>query len=240
MTETLSLFRDDAYLQTCTAEIIDVRDHGILLDKTIFYPTGGGQPGDTGYLLLGDGRRLTITDTIKGPALGEILHIIDSQEQPPPAGTPVTAFLDWERRYKHMKMHTALHLLSAVLPFPVTGGQVGMDRSRLDFDIPEMSVTKEEITEKLCALIEGDHSVDATFITDDELARRPELIKTMSVKPPTGAGTVRLIKVQDLDLQPCGGTHVRRTGEIGPIEVIKIEKKGRQNRRVVLGFSTTV
>lgn len=237
MSKTLPLFRDDAYLQTCPAEIVDVREQGIILDQTIFYPMGGGQPGDTGYLLLENGERLAVTDTVKGSLPDEIIHVLDPQNAKPPLKTRVTAVLDWDRRYKHMKMHTALHLLSAVLAYPVTGGQVGAERSRLDFDIPEMTTTKDEINEKLHAMISGDHPVSATSITDEELSNRPELVKTMSVKPPTGAGTVRLIRVEQLDLQPCGGTHVRRTKEIGAVEVIKIEKKGRQNRRVILGFS---
>lgn len=233
MSTSIPLFRDDAYLQTCLAEIIDVRDQGVILDQTIFYPMGGGQPGDTGYLLLDNGDRLTVTDTIKGALPGEIIHVLDPQNAKPNSKTKVTAVLDWEKRYNHMKMHTALHLLSAILSYPVTGGQVGTERSRLDFDIPEMTVTKEEITEKLHAMINGDYPIDAASITDS----RPELVKTMSVKPPMGSGIVRLIKIEGLDLQPCGGTHVRRTKEIGSIEVIKIEKKGRQNRRVVLGFT---
>jgi misacylated tRNA(Ala) deacylase len=237
MSKTLPLFRDDAYLQTCPAEIIDVRDQGVILDQTIFYPMGGGQPGDTGYILLENGERLTIIDTVKGALPGDIVHVLDPQSVKPNLKTKITAVLDWERRYNHMKMHTALHLLSAVLSYPVTGGQVGAERSRLDFDIPEMTITKEEIAEKLRTMIQGDHSVSVASITDGELNERPELVKTMSVKPPVGSGTVRLIKIENLDLQPCGGTHVRRTKEIGSIEVIKIEKKGRQNRRIVLGFS---
>lgn len=237
MSKTLPLFRDDAYLQTCVAEIIDVRDQGVILDQTIFYPMGGGQPGDTGYLVLESGEPINVIDTVKGGLPGEIIHVLDPQGAKPNLKTKITAVLDWERRYTHMKMHTALHLLSAVLPYPVTGGQVGAERSRLDFDIPEMAMTKEEITEKLHVMIQGDYPVDAASITDDELNKRPELVKTMSVKPPVGSGTVRLIKIENLDLQPCGGTHVRRTKEIGSIEVIKIEKKGRQNRRVVLGLS---
>ncbi len=239
MSKTLPLFRDDAYLQTCIAEIIDVRDQGVILDRTIFYPMGGGQPGDTGYLLLENGERLAVIDTVKGTLPGEIVHILDPQSAKPSAKIKVTAVLDWDRRYNHMRMHTALHLLSAVLSYPVTGGQVGAERSRLDFDMPEMSITKEEITKKLHTMISGDHAVSATSITDEELSNRPELVKTMSVKPPTGSGTVRLINVEKLDLQPCGGTHVRRTKEIGSVEVVKIEKKGRQNRRVILGFSNS-
>lgn len=198
---------------------------------------GGGQPGDTGHLLLENGERLTVIDTIKGALPNEIIHVLDPQTPKPISKMKITTILDWERRYNHMKMHTALHLLSAVLSYPVTGGQVGAERSRLDFDIPEMTITKEEINEKLLAMIQGDYPVSAASITDEELNERPELVKTMSVKPPTGSGTVRIIKIEDLDLQPCGGTHVRRTKEIGSIEVVKIEKKGRQNRRVVLGFS---
>lgn len=236
MTETL--FREDAYLKSCEAEVVAVNERGgIVLDRTVFYPTGGGQPGDTGTLTLADGSSLRIGTAVKGEAPDEIVHVPAEGETPPPVGSKVTATIDWDRRYRLMRMHTCMHLLSAVLPFPVTGGQVGDDKGRLDFDMPELDQSKEEITEKLNALVQAGHDVTPTWITDDELAAEPELVKTMSVKPPTGQGRVRLIEVAGCDLQPCGGTHVRNTAEIGAVLVRKIEKKGRQNRRVSLAFA---
>ena len=234
---TEQLFRDDAYLTECAATVVSVNDRGgIILDRTIFYPTGGGQPGDSGTMTLSDGRTLRIATTVKGDAPDQIVHVPAEGEAVPAPGEAVTLTLDWERRHAHMRMHTCLHLLSAVLPYPVTGGQVGADKGRLDFDIPEAVLDKDEITARLNDLVGRDAPVAARWITDDELAAQPDLVKTMSVKPPTGAGHVRLIEVADLDLQPCGGTHVQRTGEIGPVEVRKIEKKGRQNRRVSIQF----
>lgn len=235
MTETV--FRDDAYLKSCEAQVVEVNDRGgIVLDRTVFYPTGGGQPGDSGCLRIADGTEIAIATTVKGDG-DEIVHVPSDGPGDLSAGQTVTAEIDWARRHAHMRIHTCLHLLSAVLPFPVTGGQVSEDRGRLDFDIPEGGLDKEEITAKLNELIAGDHSVAAEWITDDELAAQPDLVKTMAVQPPKGSGRVRLIRVADLDLQPCGGTHVRRTGEIGAVVVRKIEKKGRQNRRVAIAFA---
>lgn len=236
MTETL--FRDDAYLTSCEAQVVAINERGgIVLDRTVFYPTGGGQPGDTGALTLADGAGVRIATTVKGDAPDEIVHVPAEGETLPGVGARVTATIDWDRRYRLMRMHTCMHLLSAVLPFPVTGGQVGDDKGRLDFDMPELAQSKEEITEKLNALVQAGHEVTPTWITDEELAAKPDLVKTMSVKPPTGQGRVRLINVADCDLQPCGGTHVRNTSEIGAVLVRKIEKKGRQNRRVSLAFA---
>lgn len=235
MTELL--FRDDAYLKSCEATVLSVNGQGgIVLDRTVFYPTGGGQPGDSGSLLLPDGRAVRIAKAVKGEGPDEIIHVPEEGETMPTPGDRVQAMLDWDRRHAHMRMHTCLHLLSAVLPFPVTGGQVGADKGRLDFDMAE-TPDKDEITARLNELVARDDAVSARWITDDELAAQPELVKTMSVKPPTGAGHVRLIAVAGLDLQPCGGTHVARTGEIGRVEVRKIEKKGRLNRRVSIAFA---
>jgi misacylated tRNA(Ala) deacylase len=228
------LFRDDAYARECAATVTAVDERGIQLDRTVFYPTGGGQPGDQGSLRLADGREVAIVDTRKGDGPDGVVHVPAEGAPSLAVGDPVTATIDWDRRYRHMRMHTCLHLLSAVLPFPVTGGQVGAERSRLDFDMPEMTLSKEEITEKLNDMIAGDDAVGARWISDDELQAQPDLVKTMSVKPPMGYGQVRLIEVAGRDLQPCGGTHVRQTGEIGAVAVSKIEKKGRQNRRVVI------
>ncbi|MCP4250120.1 MAG: alanyl-tRNA editing protein [bacterium] len=235
---TEEIFRQDTYVRSCEATVTAVNERGgIILDKTVFYPTGGGQPGDKGTLRYGGGREIRIATAVKGEAPGEIVHVPDDGQAVPAVGDTVTAEIDWERRHLHMRIHTCLHLLSAILPFSVTGGQVAVDKGRLDFDIPEGGLDKAQITEQLNQLIAEDHPVSTGWITDEELAARPDLVKTMSVKPPRGAARVRLINIKDLDLQPCGGTHVARTGEIGRVEVRKIEKKGRQNRRVVVGFA---
>ena len=234
---TEEIFRQDAYTRSCEATVTAINERGgIILDKTVFYPTGGGQPGDNGKLRCNDGREISIATAVKGEAPGEIVHVPEDAQVAPAAGDTVTAEIDWERRHRHMRIHTCLHLLSAILPYPVTGGQVAVDKGRLDFDIPDGGLDKAHITARLNQLIAEDHPVSADWITEEELAAQPDLVKTMSVKPPRGAGRVRLIDIKDLDLQPCGGTHVARTGEIGRVEVRKIEKKGRQNRRVVVGF----
>ena len=232
---TEAVFRQDAYATSCDAVVTAVTDAGIALDRTVFYPNGGGQPGDTGLLLMADGTAIDIIDTRKGEAPDAIVHV-PSDPKDLKAGDKVRAEIDWPRRYAHMRLHSCLHLLSAVLPFPVTGGQVAADKGRLDFDMPE-SPDKDAVTAQLNAMIAADHPVGARWIADDELAAQPDLVKTMSVKPPTGAGRVRLIEIDGLDLQPCGGTHVARTGEIGPVLVAKIEKKGKMNRRVVVRFA---
>ncbi len=229
---TEHVYGGDAYAQSCDAVVTAAGAGGVELDRTVFYPRGGGQPGDTGRLTWSGGEA-EIVDAIKGEEAGSVIHVLAEGATPPPQGEPLTATLDWDRRYRLMRMHTCLHLLSAVLDYPVTGGQVGDGKGRLDFDIPEATLDKEEITAKLNELVEADHGVEEEWISDEELAAKPDLVKTMSVKPPVGAGRVRLLRIGgDVDLQPCGGTHVRRTGEIGAVRVRKIEKKGRQNRRV--------
>lgn len=233
MTELL--FRDDAYLQACDATVIAVNGNAVELDRTVFYPMGGGQPGDVGRLVLEDGRALAVVDATKGGA--GVVHVLAPDAPPPAVGAKVKAEIDWPRRHRLMRMHTCLHLLSAVLPYAVTGGSVGDGKGRLDFDIPEATLDKDAITAKLNELVAGDHEVGTSWISDDDLAAKPDLVKTMSVKPPTGTGRVRLVEVKGLDLQPCGGTHVRRTGEIGKVAVVKIEKKGKLNRRVAVEFA---
>jgi misacylated tRNA(Ala) deacylase len=234
---TEPLFARDAYLKDCEATVTAVHDNGVELDRTVFYAQGGGQPGDTGTLTPAGGAALAVTNAIKGETPGSIVHLLAEGAPPPAVGTKVTAAIDWDRRHKLMRMHTCMHLLSAVLPYPVTGGSVGDEKGRLDFDIPEATLDKDEIGAKLAALIAADHPVSEEWITDAELDAQPDLVKTMSVQPPRGAGKVRLLRIGDnVDLQPCGGTHVKRTGEIGAIEIGKIEKKGRQNRRVNLRF----
>lgn len=233
------VFRDDPYTARCDAVVVATTGRGgIVLDRTVFYPTGGGQPGDSGSMQLDDGSAITIATTVKGsdedggPDI--VVHVPAEGSTLPAPGTRVTAMLDWNRRHNHMRVHTALHLLSAVLSYPVTGGQISEGRGRLDFDIPEGGLDKETITQELNRLVMADEPVEADWISDAELAAQPDLVKTMSVKPPSGAGKVRLIRIRGLDLQPCGGTHVARTSEIGPVTVTKIEKKGRQNRRVAI------
>ena len=229
MTDTL--FRDDAYRSECTARVEAVTEHGVILDATVFYPQGGGQPGDTGTLRW-DGGEAEVIDTRHGHD-DTIVHVLAEGSERPNRGAEVTATIDFERRHRLMRMHTCLHLLSAVLPYPVTGGQVSDGSGRLDFDLPD-APEKAEVEKALNALIEADHAVGSRWIDEAELEARPELVKTLSVQPPKGAGRIRLIDIPGVDLQPCGGTHVERTGEIGPIRVRKIEKKGRQNRRVKL------
>ena len=231
MTELV--FRDDPYAKSCQATVAAVTSEGIELDRTVFYPTGGGQPGDSGRLSFA-GAAIAIAHAVKGTGPESVIHVpTDGAAVARLApGAPVEAVIDWERRYRLMRMHTCLHLMSAVLPYPVTGGSVGDGKGRLDLDIPEASLDKDEITARLNQLIGEGHPVSAEWIDETNLAAQPELVKTMAVKPPAGAGRVRLIRVQDLDLQACGGTHVANTSEIGTVAVRKIKKKGRHNRRV--------
>jgi len=234
MTELL--FRDDGYLRSCTARVTAVDERGIRLDRTVFYPNGGGQPGDTGVLRLGSGETSTIADAVKGAA-AEVIHVPAAGAPSLAPGQEVTAEIDWERRHRLMRMHTCLHLLCAVVPGAVTGGQVSDGRGRLDFDVPGSALDKDAIAAGINKLIAEGHEAAPRWIADDELAARPELVRTMSVKPPSGAGRVRLMEVAGVDLQPCGGTHVRNTAEIGPVAITKIENKGRQNRRVNIAFA---
>ncbi len=236
MTATACLFRDDAYARECDAVVIGVTpEGGIVLDRTGFYAQGGGQPGDVGHLSAGGGEVAT-ANTVYGADRASIVHV-PAGACPLRPGERVSARLDWERRYVRMRVHTALHLLSVVLPFPVTGGAIGDGDGRLDFDIPEARLDKGALTEKLNELIARDATVRERWITDAELDANPNLVKTMAVKPPRGAGRVRLVEIEGIDLQPCGGTHVRRTGEIGSVTVTDIEKKGKQNRRVRIALA---
>jgi misacylated tRNA(Ala) deacylase len=235
MTELL--FRDDGYLRSCAARVIAADGRGVRLDRTVFYPTGGGQPGDTGVLRLATGQSITVVDTVRGGGPDEVIHIPAPDATLPAPGTELVAEIDWERRYRLMRMHTCLHLLCGIVPGAVTGGQVSGGRGRLDFDVPGSSLDKEVLASRLNELIREAHPVGPRWITDAELAAQPELVRTMSVKPPTGMGQVRLIEISSIDLQPCGGTHIRNTSEIGSIAVIKIENKGKQNRRVILAFA---
>ena len=234
---TKPLFIEDAYLRDAKAEVFAVTDEGgIILDRSIFYATGGGQPGDSG-MLTWEGGKIDIATTVKGE--GGAIILVPAEPNPlPTVGAQVTQTLDWERRHRHMRVHTALHLLSVVVPLPVTGGSIGPDKGRLDFDMPEAPEDKAALEDTLNKLIDCDFEVSMEWITEDELAANPSLVKTMSVQPPKGAGRVRLVRIGEgdntADLQPCGGTHVRYTSEIGRVRLGKVEKKGKQNRRVYL------
>jgi misacylated tRNA(Ala) deacylase len=235
------LFREDSYLTACDATVAALTDAGgIVLDRSVFYAASGGQPADRGLLTMTTGDVIRIDGaSFTDAAKTEIAHLpAATGGVVPKLGEPVQATIDWELRHARMRMHTALHLLSAVLPYPVTGGAVGDVEGRLDFDIPEAGLDKDEITAKLAAMIAADAPVRSFWITDAELEAQPNLIKTMSVKPPMGTGRVRLIEIVGYDLQPCGGTHVRSTAEIGTVRVTQIEKKGKQNRRVRIAFGS--
>jgi misacylated tRNA(Ala) deacylase len=237
---TECLFRDDSYLKQCDARVLAITAQGgIVLDRTVFYANSGGQPGDSGTLICADGTGVPIATAVyTDGAKSEIAHVpADGASPALKVGDVVTAAIDWDQRHARMRMHTALHLLSAALPYAVTGGSVGERESRLDFDIPEAGLDKDAITATVNEMIARNAAVSSRWITDEELAANPGLIKTMSVKPPMGTGRVRLIEIAGLDLQPCGGTHVRATAEIGAVRVTQIEKKGKQNRRVRLALA---
>ena len=241
---TRALFRDDAYLTHCDATITAIDEQGIHLDQTVFYPLGGGQAGDSGVLTLADGTRIDIADTRKakfeGATPDDAVHVPAPGQEALVAqlavGQRVTAQIDWARRYRHMRLHTASHLMCAVLPYPVDGCSITSDYARLDFATVE-PIEREQVETRLAELVGGAHAVVTQWITDDEMATRPELVRTMSVKPPMGLGRVRLLRIDGVDLQPCGGTHVRNTQEIGALRVAKLEKKSARTRRLVLEFA---
>ena len=233
---TSLLFREDAYLTTTNASVLSVSEHGgIVFDKSVFYPNSGGQAGDIGEISWLDGNSCAIENTVKTDD-GLPMLIASRDQVIPSVGMICKQTLNWTNRYRHMRMHTALHLLSVIIPLPVTGGQITSEKGRLDFDMPDAPDDKQMLEDQLNDLISKDYSITETWISDEELSQNPTLVKTMSVQPPIGTGKVRLVKIgndsQTIDLQPCGGTHVRKTSEIGSIVFGKIEKKGRQNRRV--------
>ena len=234
---TQLLFRDDAYLAIADARVIAVRDHGIELDRTIFYPLGGGQQGDAGTLVRASGERIAIADTRKGDALDTILHLPAPDAARLEPGESVALEIDWPRRYAMMRLHTALHVMSCVVVAPVTGGNIAPQKARLDFDIDMSLLDAQRIERETNALIARAVDTETVWITDDELDARPELVKTMSVQPPRGGGRVRLLRIPGIDLQPCGGTHVRNIGEIGAIRVLRIRSEGRRNRRVEIALA---
>ncbi len=230
---TEELFREDSYLRTCDATVTAVDDGRVYLDRTVFYPTGGGQPGDTGTLRDADGREYRVIDTVKSDQ--GVAHVLAEGAVAPATGDRVTAEIDWARRYRLMKMHTCMHVLSYVVPLGVTGGSIRDGSARLDFDAPE-PLDKEDIDRRLNDAIRTGAAVGKRWISDEELDAQPELVKTLSVQPPRGSGRIRLIEIDGLDLQPCGGTHLENINEIGPVRVKKIEKKGKHNRRVIVEF----
>ena len=234
------LFRDDAYLSVADAGVVAINDRGgIMLDRTNFYATSGGQPGDTGFFERKDGSRIAIAATVTGETRDEIIHVPATGEAAPEIGEELVLRIDWDRRYRLMRMHTACHLLTVVCPYPITGAAVGENESRVDFDLPDAGVTREDASARLMQLVETGHPVFARRIAERELATNPGLVKSKNVRPPSGAGTVRLVCIGDdgsVDSQPCGGTHVSATDEVGEIHIGKIEKKGRENRRFRIRF----
>lgn len=240
MAVTEALFREDAYLREAGAKVLGVNERGgIRLDRTIFYATSGGQPGDTGRIVRANGEAVEIAGTITGESKDEIVHLPAPGQPALEPGEAVTLRIDWERRQKLMRMHTACHLLTVICPYPITGAAVSEEDSRVDFDLPDAGFTKEEVTARLQELIAADHPVSTRWIGDEELGANPSLVKSKNVRPPMGSGRIRLVLIGEngsIDSQPCGGTHVRSTGEIGEIHVGKIEKKGRENRRFRLRF----
>lgn len=225
---TEELFRHDSYLRECEAVVTAADGAGIVLDRSVFYPAGGGQPGDTGALRW-QGGNATVVDTRYGDD-GTIRHILAEGAEPPTVGDTVTAEIDWDRRYRHMRMHTALHLLGSILQYGVTGGSISAEKSRLDFDMQD-PVDKKEVNRALKALVEENHGVTCRWISDEQLEAQPDLVRTLSVQPPKGAGKIRLLEIEGVDLQPCGGTHLRSTGEVGQVCIGKVENKGKHNRR---------
>ncbi|CAJ0715915.1 hypothetical protein LMG6871_01615 [Ralstonia edaphis] len=236
---TLKRFDEDAYRATCDATVVAVHSEGVELDATVFYARSGGQAGDTGTLVLADGQTIAIADTVYSADRQTVLHVpADSADVSLLApGTPVTATIDWDRRHRLMRLHTCLHLLGSLIPVPVTGCGISPDAGRIDFDLPESTLDRDTLTTQLNELIGRNTPVRIDLITPEELAAQPELVRTIGAAPPAGASAIRIIHIDGIDRQPCGGTHVRATGEIGRVVVTKIEKKSRQNRRVAVAFA---
>ena len=239
---TALLFRDDAYLAQTTARVVAINEQrGIELDRTVFYATSGGQPGDSGVLIASDGTQTPIVTTVHPDGdKTRVVHVPAEDAPLPPVGGTVTLTIDWDRRHRLMRMHTALHLATVIFPFPITGAQVGTDKGRVDFDMAEAPEDVAALEAELNRLVSADHPVVSEWIEDSVLDANPDLVKSLHVAPPRGQGRVRLVRIgspeHSIDLQPCGGTHVRSTGEIGALRIGKLENKGRQNRRVTLYF----
>ncbi|PSH68522.1 Ala-tRNA(Pro) hydrolase [Phyllobacterium brassicacearum] len=240
--DTAILFRDDSYLKVIEGTVLAINERGgILTDQTVFYATSGGQPGDSGVFVRSDGSTIAIATTVTGESKEEIIHIPAPDQAVPLVEEKLWLRIDWERRYKLMRMHAACHLLSVVCPYPITGAAVGEDDSRVDFDLPDAGVTKEGVTAKMMELVNANHPIFTRWITDEELAANPGLIKSKNVRPPAGTGRIRLVCIGEnasVDSQPCGGTHVATTGEVGAVHIGKIEKKGKENRRFRIRFGS--
>ncbi len=244
MSTTEALFRADAYLTETEAVVVAVNERGgIVTDRTVFYATSGGQPGDSGRLVRADGSAVAIATTVTGETKDDIVHVpahvTAGADDLPVPGERVRLLIDWPRRQKLMRMHTACHLLTVVCPFPITGAAVGEEESRVDFDLPDTGFTREDVSERLMELVRAGHPVSTRWISDAELAANPGLVKSKNVRPPTGSGRIRLVLIGAqgaVDSQPCGGTHVASTIEVGEIHIAKIEKKGRENRRFRIRF----
>jgi misacylated tRNA(Ala) deacylase len=242
------VFRDDPYARECAATVIAAGPAGVVLDRTVFYPTGGGQPGDSGVLVAADGTETPVVEARKGEGPDDVIHLVPEGARLPAPGDKVTARIDWQRRHRHMRMHTTMHLLCSMVHHGVTGGQVGADKSRLDFDSGDHVYDKDDLTVRLNALVAADLPVTDRWIDEAELDANPEMVRTLSVQPPRGTGRIRLMHIgadgegtggaaaAAVDLQPCGGTHVARTGEIGRVRIAKIENKGKRNRRINIVF----
>lgn len=237
MSVTRKRFDDAPYERQCDATVIAVGADGVELDQTVCYARSGGQAGDSGTLTLTDGRVLALTDTVYADERRRIVHVLAEGVAPPPVGERVTVAIDWPRRHRLMRLHTCLHLLGALVPAPVTGCSISPDSARIDFDLPESTLDKADLTERLNALITAATDVTVNAITPEELAAQPDLVRTIGAAPPAGTERIRIIEIPGVDRQPCGGTHVANTGEIGPVTVTKIEKKSRTNRRVVVAFA---
>ncbi|RYC17485.1 alanyl-tRNA editing protein [Ciceribacter ferrooxidans] len=238
---TTALYRDDFYLSTCEAVVTAVNEDGsIETDRTCFYATSGGQPGDTGFLERSAGSRIALDVTRHGATKDIILHMPAEGQALPAVGETLVMHVDWPRRYKLMRMHTACHLLSVVCPFPITGAAVGEDESRVDFDMTE-TIDRDTVTKDLMRLVSENHPIFVQWITDEELVANPGIVKSKNVRPPVGMGRVSLVCIGEdsaVDSQPCGGTHVSETQEVGAIHIAKIEKKGKENRRFRIRFGT--
>lgn len=228
----MRIYYEDSYKKELTTTVTAVNGEWVEFDATIFYPLGGGQPGDTGFVTGPDRNKHKVLDTRKGDSFERIKHQLDTEEHGLKAGDSVAIAIDWDRRFRHMRMHTCMHLLGSLIPVPVTGGSVGAKKSRLDFDLGEHQLDKEDLTTRINALVAEAHPVVFGTITEAELDERPELVRTMSVQPPRGVGDIRTVRIEGVDYQPCGGTHVNNSSEVGVVRISKIENKGKRNRRV--------
>lgn len=234
---TVLVFNDDPYARSTTANVVRCADNALVFDRTVFYPLGGGQAGDTGVVERANGERIAVLDTRRDRETGEVLHLVEAGPGDVAVGEPVVLHLDWDRRYTLMRFHTALHLMSSVVGAPISGCNIAPDKARIDFDIDMSLLDAGTIEREVNQRIESRAATTARWITELELDAQPELVKTMSVQPPRGAGRVRVVEIAGMDVQPCGGTHVRNVDEIGPIRVVRIRSEGKKNKRVEIVFA---